>query len=46
MLGKVGSHLRDNLFERMDRQEVEALMAEFEKWSNDPNPLLRKMSFM
>lgn len=21
-------------------------MAEFEKWSNDPNPLLRKMSFM
>ena len=37
MLGKVNSHLKSNLLERiekLDKNEFEALMNEFENWSN------------
>jgi hypothetical protein len=49
MLGKVSSHLKNNIIdkmEKMDKNELEALMNEFENWSNGQNPLLRKMGFM
>lgn len=46
MLGKVSTHLKGNLLEKMDKNEMEALMGEFENWSNGQNPLLRKMGFM
>ena len=46
MLGKVSSHLKGNVLEKLDKNELEALMNEFENWSNGKNPMLRKMTFM
>ena len=46
MLGKVSSHLKGNVLDKLDKNELEALMNEFENWSNGKNPMLRKMTFM
>ena len=46
MLGKVGAKMKDDVAQKLDKNERAALIGEFENWSDGQNPLMRKMCFM
>lgn len=46
MLGKVSTQIKENVEDKLDKNERAALISEFENWSDGQNPLLRKMCFM
>ena len=42
----MGAKIKDDVTQKLDKNERAALISEFENWSDGQNPLMRKMCFM
>lgn len=42
----MGAKMKDDVAQKLDKNERAALIGEFENWSDGQNPLMRKMCFM
>ena len=42
----MGAKIKDDVTQKLDKNERAALIGEFENWSDGQNPLMRKMCFM